>query len=166
MTLPCSEKTSLSDQLTNCLYAEVLQKSCNCDSCFEIAISHVPSHDHLGVNVCTIKPQLEATHDVPASWGFTNQELQTAQRRDINLQIILDWLLENKAPDEGVLFLSSPEAKYFWINKEMFSLKYNVLYRSKEDSPDLELVIPQELKEQAIRWHHDTFFGPPRGSTH
>ncbi|KAH3834122.1 hypothetical protein DPMN_107441 [Dreissena polymorpha] len=44
-----SECMVWSDQLNNGLHAEVLQKACNCDSCFEIAISHDP------LNVCTIK---------------------------------------------------------------------------------------------------------------
>lgn len=39
---------------------------------------------------------------------------------------------------EWNLFISSPEAKYYWINKEIFWL-FEVLFRQKKGSTDLEL---------------------------
>ena len=51
--------------------------------------------------------------------------------------------------------ISSPGAKYYWLNKEIFRLVDRVLFRQKTDSKDLELVVPDSLKEQAMALHHD-----------
>ena len=58
-------------------------------------------------------------------------------------------------PNVGGLFISSPGAKYYWLNEEMFQLVDGVLFRQKTDSKDLELVVPDSLKEQAMTLHHD-----------
>ncbi|XP_045167543.2 uncharacterized protein LOC123530833 [Mercenaria mercenaria] len=82
-------------------------------------------------------------------------ELQTEQAKDKNLRIIIDWLKRQKEPDEGILFLSSPEAKYYWLNKEVFLFIDGVLFKKNPDAEDLQLVVPESLKEQALIWHHD-----------
>ena len=55
----------------------------------------------------------------PSCWGFTFKELKEEQAKDEDL--ILDWLLTEKVPEQGSLFLSSPESKYYWLNKELFT---------------------------------------------
>lgn len=104
---------------------------------------------------CTVKVAQEATSKQPSCWGFTFEELNTGQAADKDLNIIIDWLSTGEVPDEGIVFLASPEAKYYWLNKEMFQLVDGVLFRQKMDSKDLELVVPDCLKEQAMAWHHD-----------
>lgn len=56
---------------------------------------------------------------------------------------------------KGSLFISSPEAKYYWVNKEIFQLIDGVLFRHNPKSKVLELVVPESLKEKAIELHHD-----------
>ena len=91
----------------------------------------------------------------PSCLGFTFKELKGEQAKDDNLCIILDWLLIEKVPEQGTLFLSSPESKYYWLNKELFALIDGVLFRKRLDSKNIELVVPASLKEQAMLWHHD-----------
>jgi len=100
----------------------------------------------------------ESTNDVPCCWGFTFKQLCEAQRDDNNFQIIISFLKNKTEPTEGALFRSSPEAKYFWINKEMFKLADGVVFRYKPDSNDLQFVVPVSLQQQAIEWHHDVPF--------
>jgi len=63
----------------------------------------------------------ESTNDVPCCWGFTFKQLCEAQCDGNNLQIIISFLKDKTEPTEGALFRSSPGAKYFWNNKEMFT---------------------------------------------
>ena len=65
---------------------------------------------------------LQSTNDVPCCWGFTFKQLCEAQGDDNNLQIIICFLKDKTEHTEGALFRSSREVKYFWINKEMFTL--------------------------------------------
>ena len=105
--------------------------------------------------VCDIKVMQESTAETPTCWGLTLEELQAEQSKDKDLTIIIEWLLKSKGPDEGILFLASPEAKYYWVNKELFQLVDGVLFKQKLNSKDLELVVPNSLQEQTLVWHHN-----------
>ena len=107
------------------------------------------------IEVHTVKDVTGSEMTRPSCWGFSTEDLSKKQSEDKDLEIILAWLTSGTIPDEGSLFLSSPESKYFWINKDLFHLEDGVLFRKKLDSEDLELVIPDSLKEQALSWHHD-----------
>ena len=122
------------------------------DAHFDIVRTGVEA---INICACTVKVIPEATSEQPSCWGFTFDELKTEQEKDKDLKIILHWLTNQEVPEEGDLFISSPEAKYYWVNKEMFQLVDGVLFRQKTDSRDLELVVPDSMKEQAIAWHHD-----------
>ena len=60
---------------------------------------------------------------------FTITEILDVQSQDSDLNIIRNWLTSSTVPSEGELFLSSPAAKSFWLNKEQFVLLDGVLYR-------------------------------------
>lgn len=104
---------------------------------------------------CSIKVARDPTPTQSTCWGFTFEQLKAEQATDKDLNIILDWLSTGNVPGEGIIFLASPEAKYYWLNKELFQLVDGVLFKKKLDSTDLELVVPDSLKEQAMAWHHD-----------
>ena len=82
--------------------------------------------------------------------------MKTEQGKDKDLKIIIQLLTTQEVPNEGSLFISSPGAKYYWLNKEIFQLVDRVLFRQKTDSKGLELVDPDSLKEQAMALHHDS----------
>ena len=104
---------------------------------------------------CTVTEAREATSEQPSCWGFSYDELKTEQEKDKDLKIVIQWLTTKEEPDEGSLFISSPESKYYWVNKEMFKLIDEVLFRQKTDSTDLELVVPDSLKDQVLFLYHD-----------
>ena len=78
------------------------------------------------------------------------KDLKEAQASDENLQIILDWVKSGNKPEEGVLFLVSLEAKSYWLNKEQFLQIDEVLYKTRNDTDEKDLVMPASLKEKAI----------------
>jgi hypothetical protein len=60
--------------------------------------------------------------------GFTMDDIGLAQWEDPDLRLILNFLKYPMEPEESKLFLSSPGAKSYWINKQMFVLdKHGVL---------------------------------------
>ncbi len=93
--------------------------------------------------------------ETPSSWGFSVDELKEAQEKDNDLELIIEWLRTATQPGEGVLFLSSPATKSYWLNKEQFVLIEGVLYRNRDDSDEKDLVMPESLREQALEWNHD-----------
>ena len=112
--------------------------------------------DQFSVCACNIS-QPKATSENPSCWGFTFKELEKDQAADKDLKQIITWLTTKEEPDEGSLFICSPEAKYSWVNKEICRL-----FRQKRTSKDLELV-PDSLKEKAIAWHHDILSAAHQG---
>ena len=108
------------------------------DQHFDIGTSEDGQHY---LSVCPVK-EMETSNTESKCWGFTFQELQTEQAKDTDLQIIISWLQTKKNPDEGILFQSSPEAKYYWLNKELFQIIDGVLFKKNIDAEDMLLVIP------------------------
>ena len=87
-------------------------------------------------------------------WGFSLEDLREAQAKDQDLQFILEWLRTSTVPQEGELFIASPAAKAYWLEKERFCLIEEVLYQEHE-SGDKKLVVPESYKELAVRGNHD-----------
>ena len=52
--------------------------------------------------------------------GFTMDDIGQAQWEDPDLWLILNFLENQVEPEGNELFLSSPGAKSYWINKQMF----------------------------------------------
>jgi hypothetical protein len=99
----------------------------------------VTSSDGRTLTVCSVAER-DGSTDQPSCWGFSFVDLKEAQAKDKDLAIIIRWLSAKEIPEEGVLFLASPEAKFYWLNKELFHLTGGVLFKKKLDSKDLELV--------------------------
>ena len=97
---------------------------------------------------------LGATEE-PSCWGFSLTDLKETQASVENLQIILDWVKSGNKSEEGVLFLASPAAKSYWLNKKQFLLIDEVLYKTRNDTDEKDLVMPTSLNEEAIQLSHD-----------
>ena len=122
------------------------------ESHFDIVTSDPNEESH--IHRCCVMTQDDISN--PSSWGFTHQNLQEEQAKDKGLIFILDWLKNQSEQDEGTLFLSSSEAKYYRLNRELFKLIDGVLFRNKLSEDDyLLLVIPDSLKQTALLLHHD-----------
>ena len=79
---------------------------------------------------CSLQIAQNTMPEEPSFCGFTFEDLKTKQAIDhTDLKIIIDWLGSGEVPDEGVVFLASPEANYYWLNKELFKLVDGVLFR-------------------------------------
>lgn len=59
------------------------------------------------------------------------------------------------SPGEKELFLASPAAKAYWLSKEQFTLIDGIMFRSRNDSDEKDLVLPSGLREFALEWNHD-----------
>ena len=96
--------------------------------------------------------------NLPLYCGYSADEIKNAQSADTDISIIYDWLDTGKTPTEGELFLSSPAAKSYWLDRQLFSIdKSGLLWKSKKDGSDkLLLVIPDSLKPDILSLCHDT----------
>ena len=85
---------------------------------------------------------------------FNPDEIRQAQERDPELSFLRMWLVDKGEPVQGELKLAGAAAKYYWVNKEMFFLSKNVIYKKGEEERDL-LVIPRNLTKEVLRLLHD-----------
>ena len=113
---------------------------------------------HIGdqVNQATVNPS--TTGD--KSWldGYSWDEISRAQHSDKNLKFIVSWLESQEPPSESDLFLSSPESKHYWINKELYALdRHGVLYKEfRTETPTRRLlIIPDSMRSEVLSLCHD-----------
>ena len=89
------------------------------------------------------------------SWGFTLKDLQESQSQDPDLEFLIAWLQTQITPEANELSRSSPTTKRYWNNRESFVLIHNVVYyKDPVDSESPKLVLPPNLRQIAIQWHH------------
>jgi hypothetical protein len=86
---------------------------------------------------------------------YTTEELLTEQRKDPDLQLILEWLTSQKEPDEADLFLSSQAAKKYLINKEQFFLDDEIILRNRSKNNVIRLVVPKSYTQEVMTLNHD-----------
>ena len=89
--------------------------------------------------------------------GFSPDEIKDSQAKDPDLKFILDWLQNKKTPSESALFLASPAAKSFWINKDMFFLDDHGILKNipKKQENQTRLVVPISLRETVLQLNHE-----------
>ena len=49
-------------------------------------------------------------------------DLKEGQQVDSDLEAIIDYLVNKEEPSENNLVAASPAAKYYWINRDLFTL--------------------------------------------
>ena len=84
-----------------------------------------------------------------------NNDLKSHHAKDRNLSLILLWLRSGDSLNESELFKSSKAQKYYWINKEQFVLKGDVLYKMVHDTDNTLLLVPSTLRDDILRLSHD-----------
>jgi hypothetical protein len=50
---------------------------------------------------------------------YTPEQLEQEQEQDPDFKFLLDWLKHGEEPKEGLLFLSSQNAKFYWVNRPL-----------------------------------------------
>ena len=76
------------------------------------------------------------------------------QGRDPDFRFLIDWLVSNKTPTEGDLFLASKEAKYYWVNKEIFVMKGSVVFQRDPKRGNFRLLIPEHRRDTVLDLCH------------
>ncbi|GFN91568.1 Pol polyprotein [Plakobranchus ocellatus] len=51
------------------------------------------------------------------------------QRKDKDISLMMNWL-QGEEPDEDILALASPPLKHMWMNRQLFSITEDTLYRA------------------------------------
>ena len=87
--------------------------------------------------------------------GFRCYGCPEAAITDLNLTFLWDWLENRIEPGEAALFIASPAAKYYWLSKEEFVIIGGLLYHQRPDGSEKDLVMPEGLKEEALKLNHD-----------
>jgi transposase InsO family protein len=97
----------------------------------------------------------EPTVAQSACWGYSMEDLQEAQAEDVDLQMLLAWLKDGTEPTQGALFRTSPAAKFYWINKALFELIEEIIFKKRTNTLDMDLVMPISLRKSALESCHD-----------
>ena len=97
----------------------------------------------------------EQNKPIQCCCGLDVAEIQKQQRRDDTLTFLLDWLDSKQVPSEADLFIAIPAGKYYCLAKEDFLIIGGLLYHQRADKGDKNLVVPVDLKQEAIHLNHD-----------
>ena len=87
--------------------------------------------------------------------SYTMDQLSKAQENDSDLNLIRSFLQIKVEPKDKMLFLASPAAKKYVINKEQFFLDENGILWNRSQNSTIRLVVPQEYKQEVMRLNHD-----------
>jgi hypothetical protein len=87
--------------------------------------------------------------------SYTKDQLPKAQENDADLNLIRSCLQTTVEPQEKILFLASPAAKKYVINKEQFFLDENGILWNRSKNSTIRLVVPKEYKQELMRLNHD-----------
>ena len=88
------------------------------------------------------------------SMTIDSDRLKNEQIKDKDLAILAEWLINGKQPSEGALFSLSAAGKFYWINKERFILKEEVIYKVCQDGKPV-LIIPESLTIEILELNHN-----------
>ncbi|KAK3765536.1 hypothetical protein RRG08_052330 [Elysia crispata] len=81
------------------------------------------------------------------------ENLQSEQATDQVVAPLYNWLKNGISPTQGDIALSSPAAKFLWINRDMFIIEDGVIYK-KEEEKKLVLV-PKVLQDKIMHLCHN-----------
>jgi len=90
--------------------------------------------------------------------GGSTKDVAAEQRKDPDLQKVIQWLETDVAPSEFELQMSSTTTKHWWTCKSQLKFKEGTLVYEWKNSNLLKLLIliPRSLQEQVLKSCHDT----------
>ena len=100
----------------------------------------------------------QANSDEEKSWvdAYSWNEIGKQQQTDIDFKFVISWLQNQEYPSECDLSLSSPAAKNYWINRELYELDDNgVLWRKPTDQGKATLMVPKSMRNEVLALCHD-----------
>ena len=80
-------------------------------------------------------------------------EIAKSQKSDPDISILYEWLESEKTFTQDELALASTTAKFLWINRTLFFLENQVIYRKDDIAP--KLLVPFEYREEVMSLSHD-----------
>ena len=97
--------------------------------------------------------EIPATQDKDERVTVSNT-LRDRQREDPDFQPLAEWLLESKIPSEGDLYILSKEAKYYWVNRELFFFHKSIIFRRNPKQGNVQALIPAKLTKEMMEMCH------------
>ena len=85
-------------------------------------------------------------------------QVREGLKTDKDLETLCKWLVDKEGvePEKHILVSASPAAKFYWINKELFYLEDDLLWkRPKFEYQPKRLVIPDSLRELVMEMCHE-----------
>ncbi|GFR82442.1 Pol polyprotein [Elysia marginata] len=102
----------------------------------------------------TVEPQVNQIISSEMS-KRVQDEMVAEQSKAPELVFLRNWLIHKTSPSEGELFLSPPEIKYFWINRDNFRLRDKMIIHHDTVSGRNQIVVPTSLKEEVMQLCHN-----------
>ena len=83
-------------------------------------------------------------------------DLKEEQMFDDDMGFLMKYLFQQEEPSENSLMAASPAAKFYWINKELFTVEGDLVWRiAKYKDQPKRVVIPESLQSMVMEMCHD-----------
>lgn len=138
------------------------------DNVIPLSVNPVKTEDHFNITESpgnsersgkAMKGVLANTASVSDHDGYgvqyTSQQLGSEQEKDPDLELILFYLKNKEEPPEHEVFIASPAAKKYLVNKEQFFLKDNLVLCNRAKNDLVRLVVPKTLVAEILTLNHD-----------
>ena len=128
------------------------------DDVVPLAVKQQWTRTSVGPEVRVVKIDEPTDTESPWIMGYSIKDIKERQEKDPDLRPVIQWLSNDEEPTEAELFLQSKATKFYWLNKNLLSIKKKLLfYRwilpSGEES--FLLVVPKGMKEEVLATSHD-----------
>ena len=103
--------------------------------------------------------------DLKTEWGWSNEFLAEEQRKDNDLDTVLNWMTVNSRPNFKNIRSSTSNLKHYWALFGELTVVDNCLFRRCEDDLNhlyLQLIVPPGLQQRVLEAMHDM----PHGGGH
>ena len=85
--------------------------------------------------------------------GDVTTDFHAEQGKDADLKILIAWFTQTTSPTEAELFLASPTAKYYWLNKDLFEFRNGILW--EHQGRRRRLVVPMVMQPHILEACHN-----------
>jgi transposase InsO family protein len=99
--------------------------------------------------------QVTTVTDNNRVWDLPSDRVKEAQAAESSFEFLMHWLIDKHEPREGELFIASPSAKYYWVNRDSFTFIDGLVWRIDPKTNAHRLLIPEEIKAEVMYVCHD-----------
>lgn len=86
--------------------------------------------------------EVSITSSNSTTWDLATEKVKQCQASDSDLEFLISWLTQQEEPREGELFIASPAAKFYWINRTSFVMSQELIWQKNPKTRDLWLLVP------------------------